>query len=239
MLVGRATRLARFIEGAEKRYDAQVRFGHSSDTDDSTGAMSDTAIPLEWPSDAEVDAARVSLLGRQMQVPPAYSAKHVAGTRSYALARAGHAVELPPVEVMVHALEVTSWTPPDLRLAATVGRGTYIRALARDLGVRLGIPAHCAELRRTSIGPFQVADAVGPDEVTASALLTPAQMLQHLPAEVVSADGVRELGFGRVLPQQSPSTGFGALLADDGRLVAVAEGRDGSWFPVVVLEPAA
>lgn len=239
VLVGRATRLARFIEGAEKRYDAVVRFGQSSDTDDSTGTMTDPVTPSAWASLAEVETATRTLLGRQLQVPPAYSAKHVAGTRSYALARAGHAVELPPVEVMVHGLDVTDWSPPDLRLSARVGRGTYIRALARDLGVRLEIPAHCAELRRTAIGPFLVADAVAPDAVTVDSLVTPARMLQHLPSEVVSVEAVRELGFGRVLPQQVACEGFGALVADDGRLVAVAEGREGTWFPVVVLEPAA
>jgi tRNA pseudouridine55 synthase len=239
VLVGRATRLARFIEGTEKCYDAVVRLGMSTDTDDATGTVIREVTPAEWPTSAQVAEAAKALVGRQLQVPPAYSAKHVAGTRSYALARSGRAVELAPVEVMVHALDVMGWTPPTLAMHARVGRGTYIRSLARDLGERLALPAHCAELRRTSIGPFGVQEALAPDAVTAAALVPPAAMLRHLWSEVVGEDTVHELGFGRAVVQQVAHEGTGALIAGDGRLVAVAEGRDGEWHPVVVLEPAA
>jgi len=239
VLVGRATRLARFIEGAEKCYDATVRLGVATETDDATGTVTREVTPAAWPTLEQVTSAASALTGRQLQVPPAYSAKHVDGTRSYALARAGRAVELAPVEVIVHALDVAGWIPPDLTLRARVGRGTYIRSLARDLGERLALPAHCAELRRTSIGPFRVQDAIAPDLVSAASLVPPAAMLQHLWSEVVGADAVREIGFGRAVTQQVPHDGTGALIAGDGRLVAVAEGRDGAWHPVVVLEPAA
>jgi tRNA pseudouridine55 synthase len=239
VLVGRATRLARFIEGTEKCYDAVVRLGSSTDTDDATGTTTRQVTPREWPTRAQVVGAAETLTGRQWQVPPAYSAKHIGGTRSYALARAGRAVELAPVEVMVHALDVREWTPPDLTLQARVGRGTYIRALARDLGERLEMPAHCVALRRTAIGPFRVADAIAPDDVSAASLLSPATMLQHLPFEVVDEDAVREIGFGRTVVQQLASDRVGALMGADRRLIAVAEGRGGVWYPVVVLEPAA
>jgi len=239
VLVGRATRLARFIEGTEKCYDAVVRLGVATDTDDATGTVIREVTPAEWPTSEQVVSAAGALVGRQLQVPPAYSAKHVDGTRSYALARAGRAVELAPVEVMVHALEVAEWTPPTLLIHARVGRGTYIRSLARDLGERLALPAHCAELRRTSIGPFGVEEAIAPDAVTPAALVPPAAMLQHLWSEVVGEDAVLEIGFGRAVLQQVAHEGTGALIAGDGRLVAVADGRDGAWHPVVVLEPAA
>lgn len=237
--MGRATRLARFIEGAEKCYDAVVRFGMATDTDDVMGSAISERMPHDWPTRDALERAAAALLGPQSQVPPAYSAKHVAGTRSYLLARAGKAVELAPVEVMVHALDLIEWTPPDLRFTARVGRGTYIRALARDLGERIDIPAHCAELRRASIGPFLVANAIAPELVSAESLVTPAQLLQHLPTETVGNEAERELGFGRTLVQQAAVDGFGGLLGSDGRLIAVAEGRDGIWHPVVVLEPAA
>jgi tRNA pseudouridine55 synthase len=239
VLVGRATRLARFIEGTEKHYDAIVRFGTATDTDDSTGTVIREVTPSSWPALEAMSAAAATLLGRQLQVPPAYSAKHVAGTRSYALARAGRAVELAPVEVMVHALDVVSWAPPDLAIRARVGRGTYLRSLARDLGDRVACPAHCAALRRTAIGPFDVESAIAPDAVVATSLLPPAAMLRHLPSDVIDDDGAREVSFGRAVTQQVTHDGVGALLAGDGRLVAVAEGRDGAWHPVVVLEPAA
>ena len=239
VLVGRATRLARFIEGTEKSYDAELRLGVATDTDDGTGVVTREVTPSHWPTREQITAAAATLLGRQWQVPPAYSAKHVGGTRSYALARAGRAIELAAVEVTVHALDVVEWTPPDLQIRARVGRGTYIRALARDLGERLAIPAHCVELRRTAIGPFSVTEAIAPDTVSTASLVPPAAMLHHLPAEVVSEESVREIGFGRSVAQQSVSEGIGALIGADGRLVAVAEGRDGAWHPVVVLEPAA
>lgn len=239
VLVGRATRLARFIEGAEKRYDATVRFGRSTDTDDSTGTVTRELVPERWPDAVQVASALEAMVGKQWQLPPAYSAKHVDGTRSYALARAGRPVELAPVEVNVHALELVSWTPPELTLRARVGRGTYVRALARDLGSRLELPAHCGALRRTAIGPFDVADALVPAEMSAERLLAPAAMVAHLPAATLTADAGREIGFGRSVEQHDPIDGTGALLAEDGRLLAVAEGREGRWHPVVVLEPAA
>lgn len=239
VLVGRATRLARFIESAEKRYETDVRFGVATDTDDATGQVIRDVVPAEWPAiEALRDAAR-TLEGRQQQRPPAYSAKHVGGTRSYALARAGKAVELPPVEVMVYGLDVAAWTPPTARLVARVGRGTYIRAIARDLGERLQLPAHCATLRRTDIGPFAVTDAIAPDAIDAAALRAPAEMVRHLPRATVTPDEARELGFGRSIAQGDAAEGHGALLADDGRLLAIAEGREGRWHPTVVLEPAA
>ncbi len=239
VLVGRATRLARFIEGAEKQYDTTVRFGQATDTDDSTGTVIRELAPVAWPDAAQMASALEAMVGKQWQVPPAYSAKHVEGTRSYALARAGRAVELAPVEVDVHALELVSWQPPELQLEARVGRGTYLRALARDLGDRLEIPAHCAALRRTAIGPFRVTEAVEPAALSADRLLAPAAMVAHLPAAVLSAEGGREVGFGRSVAQGEAVDGTGALLAEDGRLLAVAEGREGRWHPVVVLEPAA
>ncbi|MEP6590528.1 MAG: tRNA pseudouridine(55) synthase TruB [Gemmatimonadota bacterium] len=238
VLVGRATRLARFIEGAAKQYDATIRLGTATDTEDATGTVTRELTPEVWPDEATIAGALGGLVGTQWQVPPAYSAKHVDGTRSYALARAGRAVELPPVEVTVHALELLEWSPPDATVSARVGRGTYLRAIARDLGERLSLPAHCAGLRRTAIGPFRVDDAIAPGAVSAASVLSPAAMVCHLTRDVVSVDAARELGFGRSVPQSAAADGTGALLAEDGRLLAVAEGREGRWHPVVVLEPS-
>jgi len=238
VLVGKATRLARFVEGMTKRYRAVVRFGTATDTDDATGQVIATMQPDAWPDRDAMSALVGELIGPQMQRPPAFSAKHVAGTRSYVLARRGEAVELADVAIDVHAMELVDWTPPDLVLEAGVGRGTYVRALARDLGVRAGIPAHCAELRRTAIGRFTVENAILPGDVAVDRLMPPASLLSQLPAEALDAAGVAEIGFGRRVRQQVPMDGMGALVAEDGRLLAVAEGRDGWWQPVVVLEPA-
>lgn len=240
VLVGRATRLARFIESAAKHYDAVVRFGTATDTDDATGTAVATAEPTDWPTGEAIDAALAAMIGRQEQRPPAYSAKHVGGARSYALARAGRPVALDPVPVMVHRLSRREWTPPDLAVEAVVGPGTYLRAIARDLGTTLDLPAHCAALRRTAIGPFTVEEAIDPRLVAPEAVRTPASMLAHLPEQRLDAGACREIGFGRAVPSDTEGEGPVALVAEDGRLIAVAtRAADGRWQPVVVLEPAA
>lgn len=238
VLVGRATRLARFVEALVKRYRAVVRFGIGTDTDDPTGTVTSEARPDVWPDRDAWQRLASEFVGRQAQRPPAFSAKHVAGTRAHRLARQGQAVELPDVTVDVHAIDLLEWSPPDLLLEATVGRGTYLRAMARDLGGRAGIPAHCAALRRVAIGPFLVDEAVAPLDVTAGHVMPAAQMVPGLMTERVDDAAVREIGFGRRVVQQREYQGTGALLAKDGRLLAAAEGRDGWWHPVVVFEPA-
>ncbi len=240
VLVGRATRLARFVEGMAKEYRAVVRFGSATDTDDGTGQVTQVAELAGRPTRDEITAITAALLGPQQQRPPAYSAKHVAGTRSHVLARRGTAVELPDVTVQIHGIDVLEWSPPDLTIDARVGRGTYIRALARDIGERVGIPAHCAMLRRLAIGSFDVANAIAPGDATAARLMPAAAMVPHLAQETVDAAGARELGSRTTTrAKQSAVEATGALLAADGRLLAVAEGREGWWHPVVVLEPAA
>ncbi|HQW66755.1 MAG TPA: tRNA pseudouridine(55) synthase TruB [Gemmatimonadales bacterium] len=239
VLVGRATRLARFVEAERKVYQTTVEFGVATDTDDATGTVTAQLVPESWPTLQQLAHAASQLEGVQQQRPPAYSAKHVNGKRAYAMARAGEVVELPPVEVMVHALTLQDWSPPHLTLMATVGRGTYIRALARDLGTLVGLPAHCHALRRTAIGPFAVADAVAPEAVTAAVLRSPAAMVGSLPRLTVTAEERRDIGFGRAIAQREAGTGHVALLDAEGALLAVAVAHEGRWQPEVVLEPAA
>lgn len=160
VLVGRATRLATFLDIEPKVYDAVISFGTETDTDDSTGEVTRSA-PL--PSEADVRAAIVTLTGDIEQVPPAYSAKKVGGKRAYAAARRGEEMELAPASVVVHRWDVARFTGDSLAATITCGGGTYIRALARDLGRASGSAAHLASLRRTRIGRFDVKDAVSAD----------------------------------------------------------------------------
>jgi tRNA pseudouridine55 synthase len=162
LLLGRATRLANFIEGEPKEYDAAVVFGSETDTDDCTGAVSRTA---SLPDVAAVRDAIGTLTGEIEQVPPAYSAKQVDGRRAYDAARAGVALELPPVRVHVHEWRVGALTPERLEASITCEGGTYIRALARDLGRACGSAAHLAALRRTRVGGFSVDDAASLDRL--------------------------------------------------------------------------
>ncbi|HEX5634675.1 MAG TPA: tRNA pseudouridine(55) synthase TruB [Gemmatimonadales bacterium] len=239
VLVGRATRLARFTDGFAKTYRATLTLGVATDTDDATGAVREEAVPGEWPDEAAVRAALDALTGRQWQRPPAYSAKHVEGRRSYALARRGVAVELPEVEVVVHALELLAYAPPHLEFRATVGTGTYVRALGRDLAMRLGTPGHLSALRRERIGPFAVADAVPLDEVgPGTPLRSAGAVVSHLPRVELDEAALAAVRHGRAIAGPGGLTGDVALW-HGGDVVAIAEGRDDERLhPVVVLEGA-
>jgi tRNA pseudouridine55 synthase len=158
LLFGRGTRLATFIEAEPKVYEATVMFGVETETDDATGVPIRTA-PL--PTSARVGEAIHALTGEIEQVPPAYSAKHLPdrGGRAYAAARRGVPVELAPARVRVDQWEVRALHEDRAEVTITCGSGTYIRALARDLGRISGSAAHLSALRRIRMGGFDVATA--------------------------------------------------------------------------------
>lgn len=199
--VGRATRLARFLTEGEKAYRATVRLGFATTTDDATGE------PLSAPRAVRVDAAAVDracaeLVGELQQVPPAYSAKRVEGERLYALARRGVAVERAAVSVTVLALNVVSASGDEVVLDVRCSAGTYVRALARDLGDALGTGGHLSALRRTASSGFTLADAVSWDQLSergAEALRPLSALLPDLPAVRVGPEGAAAVRHGRDL----------------------------------------
>ena len=156
LLLGRATRLGNFLETEPKVYEGTFAFGAETDTDDSTGTVIRTADP---PAEESVRSAIQSLTGTISQVPPAYSAKSVDGTRAYDAARKGEPLDLRSVNVTVHSWKIHALTRNTLTATVTCSGGTYIRALARDLGRLTSSAAHLGALRRTRVGPFDVADA--------------------------------------------------------------------------------
>jgi tRNA pseudouridine55 synthase len=156
LLLGRATRLGNFLDMEPKVYEAVVTFGTETDTDDSTGTVIRQAPP---PAEAEMREAVRSLTGTISQVPPAYSAKSVDGTRAYDAARRGEPLVLQPVNITVHSWDIRAIESGSLSATVTCSGGTYIRALARDLGRLTSSAAHLGALRRTKVGPFDVADA--------------------------------------------------------------------------------
>jgi tRNA pseudouridine55 synthase len=156
LLIGRATRLATFLGTEPKVYEATIRFGAETDTDDETGTVIRTAPS---PSEADVRSSLNSLTGTISQIPPAYSAKSVDGTRAYDAARRGDPLVLPPVDVTVHSWNVRELSRETLSAVVTCSGGTYIRALARDLGRLTSSAAHLSSLRRTRVGEFDVRDA--------------------------------------------------------------------------------
>lgn len=229
--LGRATRLIRFLPAEPKVYRASIVFGTATDSDDATGK---TVEQGTVPDESLVRAAVRSLTGVIEQVPPAYSARHVDGRRAYAIAREGGEPVLAPSMVTVHGWDIESFTDATLTATITCSSGTYVRALARDLGRLCDTVAHLAALRRTRIGPFDVDSALTPDAAADAVLIASADALVGMTRQIVAGDDVDRVNHGR--PVAAREDGSKAALVDEaGDLVAVAE-RDGEWWqPRVVL----
>jgi tRNA pseudouridine55 synthase len=245
LLVGHATRLLPYVDGEPKVYDASIAFGSETDTDDVTGTVIRTAPP---PDASRVHDAITALTGAIDQVPPSFSAKQVGGRRAYDAARRGSPMALAPVRVTVHGWTVRGLTGDRLDATITCAGGTYIRALARDLGRLCGSAAHLATLRRTRSGSFDVADAVSVERLRAGGVVPrqPLAALPQLPVTPVTDDDVGHVRQGRIIPARNDSptrdatgdSSIGALVDGAGRLVAIAERVDTAWQPRVVLPDA-
>ena len=235
LVFGGSTRLARWAERHPKTYRADLRLGIVTDSDDRTGAVVSERTDGSWPTPRQIEAAVAGLTGAQRQRPPAYSAKRIEGERSHRLARRGGNPQPEPVEVTVHSLELLDYAPPMLSFRAEVSPGTYIRALGRDLGERLGTGAHVTALRRERIGPWLVEQAAPLADLSGSeALLPPRTLVEDLTPVELSPDEVIAVGHGRGVSRAGVTEGEAALL-DGGRLVAVARAAPGGWHPMVVM----
>jgi tRNA pseudouridine55 synthase len=236
LLTGRATRLARYVEQQSKTYLATARLGFATTTDDRTGEPIQPASGAGAVREEDVAAALQAMMGLQQQTPPAYSAKKVGGKRSYHLARKGEAVALAPVDVTVHQVDLVEFAPPLVTFRARVSAGTYIRAMGRDLGERLGIGAHLEALRREAVGTIGVEDALLLADLVEGVPLQPlARVLGHLDPVELTSDELKDVGHGRPVRRNEGSADLVRLVSED-RVVAVAR-RDGEWLrPVVVLE---
>ncbi|HKW11574.1 MAG TPA: tRNA pseudouridine(55) synthase TruB [Gemmatimonadaceae bacterium] len=237
LLVGRATRLAQFVDDEPKVYEATITFGVETTTDDPTG---DTARIAALPDTEKVDRAIQALTGQIEQCPPAYSAKKVGGQRAYAAARAGAPLELRPVVVVVHEWRVRHRTPSALDVTITCGGGTYIRALARDLGRAVGSAAHLSALRRVRCGVFDVAEAtsfVGGDAREQPRLRPLRSAIAHLPTRQLDETALRRVQHGNSIEAEADAS-LVALVDAEGDLVAIArlEGRE--LRPCVVVRDA-
>jgi tRNA pseudouridine55 synthase len=231
--VGEATKLAAFLLGADKEYQATVRFGVETDTADAEGqVISRRPVSLER---AEVEAALVAFRGRIDQVPPMYAALKRDGRPLYEYARAGLTVERHARAVTVHELALVTFVPPDTAcLRVRCSKGFYVRVLAADLGQALGPGAHLCALRRVASGPFLLGAALALDDLMARIasgealpFVSCADALAHLPAVRVSGDTERALRCGQQLEwdalgrQAPPAEPLRALGESDGALVAV------------------
>ena len=232
LVVGKATRLTPYLDGEPKVYDATIRFGTETDTDDLTGNVTRRA---ETPPPGSVEVGIRALTGAVKQRPPAYSAKKIGGRRAYALARGGAAPELAEVTVTVHEWVVRAWRGDELDVTISCSGGTYIRALARDLGRVAAGAAHLAALRRTRSGPFDVGDAIPLERlrVQPPPLRSPLDALT-LPIEQLDGEAVAEIARGRAVPARV-SGERAALVDGEGSLVAIAVRSGSAWQPRVVL----
>ena len=242
--LGRATRLLPWLPLEPKAYLATIRFGSATDTLDATGTVTASA-PAAHLDRAAVAAALAAMTGQQLQVPPMVSAVKVGGERLYAKARRGEQVERAPRPVTVHAMDLLEFTPGEAAEAVVDVRcsgGTYVRALADDLGRDLGSAAHLAALRRTAVGAFGLERASDSAALRAAAeagrlgelLLSPAAAMAGVPARHLAADEAAALAVGRPLAA-SGRPGPVAAVDPDGRLLAVVEDERGRARPRVVL----
>jgi tRNA pseudouridine55 synthase len=237
LLLGRATRLLPHLDGVPKEYEASIALGSETDTDDLHGAVVRTASP---PSDAAIAEAIARLTGPLEQVPPSYSAKRVAGRRAYDAARAGVVLELAPAAVQVFAWRNVSREGELLRATIECGAGTYVRALARDLGRITGSAAHLAALRRTRSGPFRVDDAVGFEALReGSAELRPAlDALPSIPRITLDEPDAERVLRGIAVPRVGDAPRAALVDARSGVLLAFAEAAGDRWQPRVVMRRA-
>jgi tRNA pseudouridine55 synthase len=252
--VGKATRLLGYLTLTEKQYDATIRLGQSTSTDDAEGEITGGA-PAAYISDQALAEAVTGLTGEIQQVPPAVSAIKVDGQRAYRLARGGAAPELRPRPVTVYAFTVTAVRPVKgdgevggvLDVDATVrcSSGTYIRSLARDLGTDLGTGGHLTALRRTAVGQYDLGVAKTLDQLAERFEVMPLAQAAAaaFPRRDLTADEARRVAHGgRLAPGAQTETGTGteavgrptAAYAPDGTLIALLAEQDGQARPLVV-----
>ena len=251
LLLGRATRLAQFLSGADKEYEALIRFGYATETGDGEGApreLNEDGPKVErvpdW-SEREIEAALDALRGEIAQVPPMYSAKKVKGKKLYELARRGLEIERAAVRVKIHELEALQASGPllrrnedgtcDLRVRVLCSAGTYVRTLAESIGARLGVGAHLAALRRTRAGQFSLEDAITLEELEREAeaageriLISLNAALSWMPSVHLTSEAARRARHGVAVRPGDPSEEkyedgqTVRVLDEEGDLIAIA-----------------
>ena len=242
--VEKATRLLGHLALTEKEYLATIRLGQATDTGDAEGTVVSAASAADLIL-AAVQAAAAALTGEIRQVPPAVSAIKVGGRRAYQLAREGRAPDLPARAVTVYEFTIGDPRPAgpagllDVTAAVRCSSGTYVRALARDLGESLGVGGHLTMLRRTRVGPYDLSQASGLDELAAGLRVIPLAQAAAaaFPVRQLTGAEADSLSHGASLSPAGAGPGPVAALAPDGTLVALVEERDGRARPLAVFVP--
>ena len=240
ILIGPAVRLSEYVSASDKRYQATIRLGTSTDTYDSEGEITDSFDEIDI-TEEQFDEVLQDFIGEMEQVPPPYSAVKVKGRKAYEMARKGEDVDLEPRMINVYSLEVLEWAPPEAVIDVYCSSGTYVRSLANDLGKKLGTGAHLVGLRRTKSGRFTLRDAVPLRRLQEAFdagdwyrhLIPAAEALSDWPLVELDGDQMELVRHGHRVPAEPGIKGWARGVSQQGDLVALLELDEelGEWQP--------
>ena len=240
ILIGPAVRLSEYVSASDKRYQAVVRLGASTDTYDADGRILSTS-PIDKITEEQFEDALTNFVGEIEQIPPPYSAIKIKGRKAYEMAREGEEVDLAPRRINVYSLELLEWAPPEAVIDVYCSSGTYVRSLAHDLGEKLGVGAHLIGLRRTKSGRFTLRDAVPlrklreafEDGTWYQYLIPAAEALSDWPAIDLTQEQMDALRHGHRIAAEEGEEGMVRGVSDQGELVALMEyvSETAEWQP--------
>ena len=240
VLIGPAVRLSEYVSASDKRYQATIRLGSSTDTFDSEGIITGSSS-VEGVDEEKFDEILQQFVGEIQQVPPPYSAIKVQGRKAYEMAREGEEVNLEPRLINVYSLDVLEWAPPEVVIDVFCSSGTYVRSLANDLGEAIGTGAHLIGLRRTKSGRFTLRDAVPLRRLQESFiagdwykyLIPAAEALGDWPMVELDGDDVELIRHGHRIPAEPEASGWARGVSEQGDLVALLEAdtETNEWQP--------
>jgi tRNA pseudouridine55 synthase len=240
VLIGPAVRLSEYVSASDKRYQATVHLGSTTDTFDAEGKITSSGS-VEHITEEQFEEALKQFIGEIQQVPPPYSAIKVQGRKAYERAREGEEVELQPRTIQVYSLELLEWNPPEAVIDVFCSSGTYVRSLANDLGASLGCGAHLVGLRRTKSGRFTLRDAVSLRRLQESFhvgdwykfLIPAAEALGDWPMVELDGDQVELIRHGHRIIAEGEVKGWVRGISQQGDLVALMELDEESneWQP--------
>lgn len=251
LLIGNATRLARFYTAERKVYEGVIRFGFSTNTYDAEGQPTSDAVPVQVSADALTQIITQRFLGDIQQVPPPVSAKKIGGVPAYKLARQNKEVVLSAVSVRIEEFSVLSCDGEHAAIRVVCSSGTYVRSLAHDLGQALGVGAHLAQLRRLGSGCFSIDSAITLDSAQqlanedslATRLIPASQLLPNFPAEIVDDLTARQIRDGRAFRVSPFLVNSSQLhvraISRQGQLVAIGERKLHNLYQPALVFPAA
>ncbi len=230
ILIGPAVRLSEYVSASDKRYQAIIKLGSSTDTYDSEGIPMNETDLKDVTEEVFVNALK-QFVGEIQQVPPPFSAVKIKGKRAYEMARNGEEVDLEPRTIIVHSLELLEWAPPEAVIDVYCSSGTYVRSLANDLGKILGCGAHLVGLRRTKSGRFTLRDAVPLRKLKEAFdngqwyqyLIPAAEALSDWPSLELTNEQIDAIRHGNRIPATSEKDIFVRGISEQGDLVALLE----------------